>query len=127
MSSASSSRPPNAADQANRRRAAEVTLRLSEFDVPPIHDCLVVGKRAAVGPEGARRMVEAVSPGQYELIRVEHPDAEAVVVRKSLLRLLPEDKLVPMLLDEFSRVGNDRLAFKVQVQVVLQVTRELEL
>lgn len=72
-------------------------------------------------------MVEAVSPGQYELIRVEHPDAEAVVVRKSLLRLLPEDKLVPMLLDEFSRVGNDRLAFKVQVQVVLQVTRELEL
>lgn len=127
MSPAASSQPPDAADRHAHRRTAEVTLRLAEFEVPPIHDCLVVGKHAAVGPEGARRMVEAVSPGQYELIRVDHPDAEAVVVRKSLLRLLPEEKLVALLLEEFSRVGNARMAFKVQVQVVVQVTRELEL
>ena len=127
MSPASTPHPSEAVDPLPRRRTAEVTLRLSEFEVPPVHDCLVIGKHAAVGPEGARRMVEAVAPGQYEMIRVDHPDAEAVVVRKALLRLLPQEKLIPLLLEEFSRVGNDRTAFKVQVQVVVEVTREVQL
>ena len=127
VSPASSPPTPDGNDRLARRRTAEVTLRLAEFEVPPVHDCLVIGKHAPVGPEGARRMVEAVSPGQYELIRVDHPDAEAIVVRKSLLRLLPEEKLVSLLLDEFSRVGNDRMAFKVQVRVVVEVTREVQL
>lgn len=108
-------------------RKAEVALRLSEFEVPPIDDCLIIGKRAAVGAEGARRMVEAVAPGQYELIKVDHPSVEAVMVRASLLKTLPQERLVSLLVEEFERSATDRVALKARIHVVIHVMRELEL
>lgn len=108
-------------------RKAELTLRLSEFEVPPLDDCLIIGKRAVIGAEGARRMAEAVAPGQYELLKVNHPAVEAVVVRASLLKALPQDRLVSLLVEEFARSATDRLALKARIHVVIHVRRGLEL
>ena len=115
------------ADFDSPTRKAEITLRLSEFEVPPIHDCLIIGRQAPVGSEGVRRMMEAVSPGQFEVIKLEHPEVEALVVRKSLLKMLPVQRLAELLTEEFSRLSTARSAMKVQAQVVVEVSRELDL
>ncbi|MBO8129218.1 MAG: hypothetical protein H0Z39_08490 [Peptococcaceae bacterium] len=46
------------------KKKAEIQLSLSEFEIPPMQDVLLVGNEAPIGPEAARRMVDALSPDQ---------------------------------------------------------------
>lgn len=108
-------------------RKAEMTIRLSEFEIPPMQDALLVGKKAPIGPEAVRRMVDALSPEQYEIIRVEHQVFEAAVLKRSLLKLLPAEKLLPILLEECERVADEQAVVKAQVNIVIQVNRAVDL
>ena len=108
-------------------RKAEMTIRLSEFEIPPMQDALLVGKKAPIGPEAVRRMVDALSPEQYEIIRIEHQVFEAAVLKRSLLKLLPEEKLVPILLEECERIADEQAVVKAQVNIVIQVNRAVDL
>jgi hypothetical protein len=108
-------------------KKAEITMRMSEFEMPPMQDALIVGKRAPIGPEAARRMVDILSPDQYEIIKVEHPAIEAIVVRKALFNMLPQEKLVGLLLEEGGKVANESTIVKTQVNIVLQVSKSIDL
>jgi len=108
-------------------RKAEIIMRLSEFEVPPMQDVLIVGKQAPVGPEAARRMADILSPEQYDIIRIDHPIVEALIVRKNLLNFIPKDKLVSLILEEGSKIANESLIIKAQLSLVLQVSKSIEL
>ena len=108
-------------------RRAEVFLQLTEFEVPPVQDCLILGKRAPIGAEAARLMIESVSPDQFHVIRVDHPAVEAIVIRKSLLKAIPQERLVALVLDEAQRLLTDCMALKAQIKVTVHATREVPL
>ncbi|WP_338819043.1 hypothetical protein MTCOM_04590 [Moorella thermoacetica] len=108
-------------------RKADVNIKLSEFEIPPMQDILFVGKRAPIGPEAVRRMVDAVSPEQYEIVRLNHETFEAVVVKKSLLRLLPKEKLLPVVIEESNRIADDKMVLKAQINITIQVSRTVDL
>ncbi len=108
-------------------RKAELQIRFSEFEIPPMQDVLLVGRRAPIGPEAARRMVDAVCPDQYEIITLDHPVFEAAVIRRPLLRLVPVEKLVAVLIEEVGPLAAEDMVVKAQVKAVVQVTREVEL
>ncbi len=109
------------------KRKADVTIRLSEFEIPPMQDVLLVGKRAPIGPEAIRRMVNALSPDQYEVIQLDHDIFEAAVLKKSLARLLPEEKLLPIVLEEGARIATEKTVVKAQVNIVIQVSQVVDL
>lgn len=108
-------------------KKAEITMRMSEFEMPPMQDALIVGKRAPIGPEAARRMVDILSPDQYEIVKVDHPAIEAIVVRKALFNMLPQEKLVGLLLEEGGKVANESTIVKTQVNIVLQVSKSIDI
>jgi len=108
-------------------KKAEITMRMSEFEMPPMQDVLIVGRRAPIGPEAARRMVDILSPDQYEIVKVDHPSIEAMVVRKALFNMLPKEKLVALLMEEGERVANESTIVKAQVNIVLQVSKAIDL
>jgi hypothetical protein len=108
-------------------KKAEITMRMSEFEMPPMQDALIVGKRAPIGPEAARRMVDILSPDQYEIVKVDHPAIEAIVVRKALFNMLPQEKLVGLLLEEGGKVANESTIEKTQVNIVLQVSKSIDI
>ncbi len=116
--------PPRSAELV---RKAELSIRLSEFELPPMRDVLLVGKKAPIGPEAVRRMVDALSPDQYEIVRINHPIFEAVVLRKSITQLIPKEKLLPIILEEGERMSSDSSLLKAQVNVVIQVNRGVDL
>lgn len=117
----SSAEPPGVS------RKAELSIRMAEFEIPPMQDVLLVGKKAPIGPEAVRRMVDALTPDQYVILHLEHHLFEAVVLRKSLLTFMPQEKLVPILLEEASRVASEQVVIKAQVNVVIQVKRAVDL
>lgn len=108
-------------------KKAEITMRMSEFEMPPMQDVLIVGRRAPIGPEAARRMVDILSPDQYEIVKVDHPAIEAMVVRKALFSMLPKEKLIALLMEEGERVANESTIVKAQVNIVLQVSKAIDL
>ncbi|GAB6274262.1 MAG: hypothetical protein STSR0004_11250 [Peptococcaceae bacterium] len=108
-------------------KKAEITVRLSEFEIPPMQDILLVGKKAPIGPEAVRHMVDALSPEQYIVVEVNHAIIEALVVRKSLLRMITQEQLVPFLLQETEKIISEGMVIKAQLNVTIQVSRVVNL
>jgi hypothetical protein len=108
-------------------RKADIQMRLTEFEMPPMQDVLIVGKMAPIGPEAARRMVDILSPDQYEIEKVEHTLIEAIVIRKSLLSMIRRDKLVALILEEAEKIANEKMIIKVQIKITLEVHKSVEL
>ncbi|GKX65367.1 hypothetical protein [Inconstantimicrobium mannanitabidum] len=108
-------------------KKAEINMRFSEFEMPPMQDILIVGKHAPIGPEAARRMVDILSPDQYDIVRIENEYVEAVVVRKSLLNMLPKEKLIPIVMGEVGRIANETMIIRAQVNIAINVSKSIDL
>jgi hypothetical protein len=49
------------------------------------------------------------------------------VVRKALFNMLPQEKLVGLLLEEGGKVANELTIVKTQMNIVLQVSKSIDL
>ncbi|MBO8158629.1 hypothetical protein [Thermosyntropha sp.] len=108
-------------------RKVEINMRLSEFEVPPIQDVLVVGKKAPIGPEAARRMVDVLSPEQYDIIRIDHPFIEAVIIRKALCRIISPDKILKLIIEESEKIMDEDMLIKMQMDISLNISKVVDL
>lgn len=106
-------------------RKAELQIRFSEFDIPPIQDFLLIGNRAPIGPEAVRRMVDALAPGQYEIIMLEDTHVEAVAVKTSLFNLVPREVLLETILDEASKISNEKSLVKAKLDITISIIKEV--
>ena len=114
-------------NNAETMRKAEITMRFSEFEMPPMQDVLIVGRKAPIGPEAARRMVDILSPEQYEIIQVDNAVIEAVVLRRSLINMIPKDRLIALILEEGGKIANISTIIKAHINIVLQVSKSIDL
>ncbi|MHB1420327.1 MAG: hypothetical protein ACYCX4_12210 [Bacillota bacterium] len=108
-------------------RNAEISIKFSEFEFPPMQDVLIVGKNAPIGPEAARKVVDMLSPDQYDIIRIEEGPVEAIVVRKTLLKMVPQEKLIPAILEEGSKITSETSIVKAKLDINIIVKRMIEL
>jgi hypothetical protein len=108
-------------------RKATLSLKISEFEVPPMHDLLIVGKKAPIGPEAVRRMSEAISPGQFTLLEFDHPRIEAVLIRNSLLQMLDQNVLMNIIMDEAEHLILDTMVLRSELKIEVSILREVEL
>ena len=94
-----------------------------------MRDVLLIGRRAAIGPEAARRMAEALAPGQFELIRLDERarPVEAALVRKSHLRLIASESLIGLLIEEFAPHMEEEDVLRIDLDLELQVERVVRL
>lgn len=111
----------------DQTRRANISMKLSEFEMPPMQDVLLIGKKAMIGVEAVKRMVNALSPGQYEVMNTDHPIFEAVVIRKALLQMVPINKLIPLVLKEGEQIANEESIIKVRMDITVSVSCEVEL
>lgn len=102
-------------------RKINLELRLTQYHLPPLDDALIIGRRAAVGANSVSRAFEELSPGTFRLIPVEHPVAEAVLVRASDLRKLPETELIRRLLLQADQIMDetDTLHVSLHFEIII--------
>lgn len=108
-------------------RKADLQIRFSNFDLPPMQDVLLIGRRAPIGPEAVRKMVEAVAPGQYEVIPVEDNHIEAVAVKTNIFCWISRDVLIKTLLDEGSKLTNEKSLVKAKLDISISVHKEVDI
>ncbi|NOZ86255.1 MAG: hypothetical protein GXP49_08300 [Deltaproteobacteria bacterium] len=90
------------------KKHISLSMAFRDCELPPVHDALVLGKRASVGSNGVVKAMQAMSPGDFELVKVDHPVIEAVLVRESDLRKVPKDKLVNMIIEHAGSIMDEK-------------------
>jgi len=115
---------PESADRGeiSPRRKINLQLRFTQYHLPPLDSALIIGKRAPVGINGISRAFQELSPAMFQLIPVEHPVAEAVLVRVSDLRKLPQQALIGRLLQFADQMMDetDTLHVALKFEVIVE-------
>jgi hypothetical protein len=108
-------------------KKAEIQMHLTEFEMPPMQDVVIVGRNAPIGPEALKRMVDVLSPDQYKIIKVDHPVIEAIVVRNALMNMIPEEKLSEFILEEGGKIVDESMIIKAHVNITVHVSKSIDL
>lgn len=108
-------------------KKAEIQMHLTEFEMPPMQDVLIVGRNAPIGPEAVKRMVDVLSPDQYKIIKVNHPVIEAIVVRNALIKMIQEEKLSQFIIEEGERIVDASMIIKAHVNITVHVSKSIDL
>jgi hypothetical protein len=114
--------PPSAdRGETSPRPRINLQLRFTQYHLPPLDSALIIGKRAPVGANGISRAFQELSPETFQLIPVEHPMAEAVLVRVSDLRKLPQQALIGRLLQLADQIMDeaDTLHVALKFEVIV--------
>jgi hypothetical protein len=113
---------PADSGDATPRRKINLQLRFTPYHLPPLDSALIIGKRAPVGANGISRAFQELSPATFQLIAVEHPVAEAVLVRASDLRKLPQQELIRRLLQLADQIMDetDTLHVALRFEVIVE-------
>ena len=103
------------------RRKINLQLRFMQYHLPPLDSALIIGKRAPVGANGISRAFQELSPATFQLIPVEHPVAEAVLVRTSDLRKMSQHALISRLLQLADQImdESDTLHVTLKFEVIV--------
>lgn len=112
------------ADRENRQ--VRLSIRMKEFGIPPIRDAVVIGRRAAIGPQGLYESLDRMLPDTYQLTPVkDHEIIEAVILRKRCLGILDRDRVIKLILQQTAPLMHDSTI--IQVELDSEVTVQMEL
>ena len=96
--------------------------RVREFGVPPIHDALVLGKRAAIGCGAIRKAIEYLVASPFDHLEIEDDVISDIIVRSAILRRIPKDKLIAFVVSQIKPLmGEDEiLHLDLEVEVGIE-------
>jgi len=111
-----------------RRNGKNAMIRMTfkGCQLPPVRDALVIGRQAPVGSEAVVRAMQAMSPGAFRLVEVDHPLIESLLIRESDLRKVPEGRLVKLLLENAGPIMDETDALNVTIEVEISVDAKIE-
>ena len=108
-----------------RSRKAILNMELSTFNIPPSGDVLVLAKHCPIGPQAARRMLDTVSPGQFELIELKDDLIDGILVKKYLFLRADKDSLVKAILEDSKAIMSDQCMMSIKCDIAVAVRREI--
>lgn len=108
------------------RKRILLTMEITRFHLPPVESALVVGKRAGIGPKAMQKALAELMPGAFELVAVDHDVIEAVIVRTSHLRHVPEDKLIPLIVRNCENLMDDTDMMHFELDIRVRMTEAIE-
>ena len=76
-----------------------LSARVSEFDIPPVTDGVVIGTHSPIGFSAISKAMDLLGGNHFQTIELEDDTISHVIVRRTIMRRLPEDRLVAFILE----------------------------
>ena len=108
-----------------RSKRVVLSMDLSTFEIPPAGEALVLGKRAPIGPEAAKRMLDSAAPEEFELIRPEDDVIDGILVKKYLFLRADKESLTNAIIEEARAIMTEQNMIRLKCDVIVGVRREL--
>jgi len=112
-------------EKSGKSRKALVDLELSTFEIPPSGDILVLGKRCPIGRQAAKKMLDVIVPGQFELIELEDDLIEALLVKKYLFLRANKERLINTIVEESKAIMGIECMLHIICKISVTVKREI--
>ena len=113
------------AKTSGRSRRTLLNMELSTWSLPPSGEVLLLGKRCALGPQAAKRMLDTVAPDQFELIQPEDDVIDGILVKKYLFLRADKDTLIKAILEESKAIMNDESMITIKCDISVAIRREI--
>ena len=106
----------------NDQTTTTVKLRARKFDVPPIRDCVVIGRKSPIGCVAIKKALMLLRGDSFHDL---HPDDDVVsdiLVRADILRMLPKEKLIDLILRRIKPLMGDSeiIHLEIDVEIALE-------
>lgn len=103
-----------------------VQMQIAIFKIPPCEDALVIGKKALIGKKAAKKMLDTCAPDQFELVEVDDPVIEALLVKKECCKLVGRERLVQVILEEVAPLMEATGILQISLDAKLIEARTIE-
>ena len=103
-----------------------VQLEISVFKIPPCQDVMAIGKNTPMGKHAAMKMLEPVAPNMFEMIEVDSPVIEALIVKKAFVKLMGRDRLTNFIVEKVEPLMEDNTILNIGLNARLLKTGTLE-
>jgi len=99
-----------------------LSARVSQFDIPPISDGLVIGRESPIGFSAISKALNLLVADNFETIEMEDEAVSHVIVRRSVLRRIPQDRLVTFIMERVKPLmcAQEVLHLELEVEVVIE-------
>jgi len=96
--------------------------RTREFNIPPVRDGIVLGRHSPVGCVAVRNALGLLNGGPFAHIELADEVISDVIVRQTILRRLPREKLIAFVLDRIKplRGPEEILHLDLEVEILLE-------
>ena len=111
--------------RSKRSKRTLLDIDLSTFEIPPSGEVLVLGKHCPIGPQAAKRMLDTVSPGQFELIQPNDDLVDGILIKKYLFLRADKESLIKTVLEEARAIMTDQCMIRVRCDIRVVVRREI--
>lgn len=102
-----------------------IQTRIKEFVLPPFRDGLVLGKKSPIGCKAMRQALELLVATPFEHIEIDDDIIQDILIRKTLLRRISQDKLIEFVLKSIKPfMGEDEILY-LEMDVEVQFEAEL--
>ncbi len=85
-------------EQLPETASINVRLRVQEFAIPPIHDGLVIGKKAPIGYRALQKALPLLHAAPFEHFELEDDVVASILIRSHILRRIPRERLIALIL-----------------------------
>jgi len=111
----------------NGKKELKVSLELSDFNVPPYGDILVLGKRSPIGMNAAEKMLTTVAFENFSRFDVDDDVIEGMFINKRIFRKVTEDVMVKYVLDRVKDIMDDEFMITIKCNLSVNYTEMLVL
>ena len=92
------------------------------FDIPPVHDALVIGRRSPIGCTSIRKALEFLSARAFAHIETHDDEAISdILVRESILRRVSADRLRGFVLNRVKPLMDDNEILHLDLEVEIHI------
>ncbi len=99
-----------------------LAMRISEYEIPPIRDALVLGRQAPIGCHAMRRALSLLIKTPYIHIELEDEVIADILVREALLRRLPQPQLIAFVLEHVRPLMSAEEILHLELDVEVHIT-----
>jgi hypothetical protein len=99
-----------------------LSARITEYEIPPIRDALVLGREAPIGCHAVRRALSLLVKAPFAHIELDDETISDILIRESLLRRMPREQVIAFVLDHIKPMMGVDEVLQLNLEVEVNVT-----
>lgn len=99
-----------------------LTARITEYQIPPFRDALVLGREASIGCQAVRRALSLLVRTPFAHIELEDEVVADILIRENLLRRVPQEKVIAFILERIKPMMSPEEVLQVELDIEVTLT-----